>query len=102
CPRHVPVHASFPTRRSSDLNRDHLNSLITALQDKGLNVYPIAAYASRAKWLKQLKPDLAVAMPHGRFSLGGADSTIAWLQENNRSEEHTSELQSRENLVCRL
>jgi cobaltochelatase CobN len=64
-------------------NRDHLNSLITALQDKGLNVYPIAAYASRAKWLKQLKPDLAVAMPHGRFSLGGADSTIAWLQENN-------------------
>src|SRR5690606_41746396 len=26
----------------------------------------------------------------------------AYLQFNNRSEEHTSELQSRENLVCRL
>ncbi|MBD1421392.1 cobaltochelatase subunit CobN [Sphingobacterium chuzhouense] len=64
-------------------NRDHLNSLITAMHHKGLNVYPIAAYASRAKWLKQLKPDLVVAMPHGRFSLGGADSTVAWLQENN-------------------
>ncbi len=64
-------------------NRDHLNSLITALQDKNLNVYPIAAYASRAKWLKQLKPDLIVAMPHGRFGLGSSDSTIAWLKENN-------------------
>ncbi|MFT3901954.1 MAG: cobaltochelatase subunit CobN [Niabella sp.] len=64
-------------------NRDHLNSLITALQNKGLNVYPIAAFNSRAKWLKQLKPDLVISMPHGRFSLSGADSTTAWLKENN-------------------
>ncbi|MGC4234809.1 MAG: cobaltochelatase subunit CobN [Niabella sp.] len=64
-------------------NRDHLNSLITALQNKGLNVYPMAALNSRAKWLKQLKPDLVVAMPHGRFSLGQPDSTAAWLKENN-------------------
>ncbi|GAB3414095.1 cobaltochelatase subunit CobN [Niabella aquatica] len=64
-------------------NRDHLNSLITALQNRGLNVYPIAASNSRTKWLKQLKPDLIIAMPHGRFSLGEADSTTTWLKENN-------------------
>src|SRR5690606_41910979 len=50
---------SFPTRRSSDLHRDHV--------------------------------------PHGRVAghhvRGGG---------HRRSEEHTSELQSRENLVCRL
>src|SRR5690606_41949811 len=28
--------------------------------------------------------------------------TLLWLLLRNRSEEHTSELQSRENLVCRL
>lgn len=64
-------------------NRDHLDSLITALQDKGLNVYPMAAFNSRAEWLKQLNPDLVVAMPHGRFNLGGMDSTAAWLKANN-------------------
>lgn len=64
-------------------NRDHLNSLITALQDKGLNVYPIAASSSRAKWLKQLKPDLVILMPHGRFTLDRPDSTAAWLKANH-------------------
>src|SRR5690606_2836142 len=31
-----------------------------------------------------------------------AKNYIVYLNKNNRSEEHTSELQSRENLVCRL
>src|SRR5699024_6652000 len=33
---------------------------------------------------------------------GGTGSGIIYKQENNRSEEHTSELQSRFDLVCRL
>src|SRR5690606_16102427 len=38
---------------------------------------------------------------HGTFSLISSDSTVL-STINKRSEEHTSELQSRENLVCRL
>src|SRR5690606_41726492 len=39
-----------------------------------------------------------------RFSLEGGESFIASMDEvvNHRSEEHTSELQSREKIVCRL
>src|SRR5690606_19945250 len=40
---------------------------------------------------------------HGKFrSLGPSQSPVAHAQSWLRSEEHTSELQSRENLVCRL
>src|SRR5258707_8266710 len=31
-----------------------------------------------------------------------AEPTMAWMLERSRSEEHTSELQSRQYLVCRL
>src|SRR2546430_7424778 len=35
------------------------------------------------------------------YGLGAADGVMRWLGER-RSEEHTSELQSQSNLVCRL
>src|SRR5690606_40893417 len=38
----------------------------------------------------------------GRISLNGRDITREKPNRRGRSEEHTSELQSRENLVCRL
>src|SRR5690606_41847645 len=38
----------------------------------------------------------------GRPDAGAADPLAAWRPPVARSEEHTSELQSRENLVCRL
>src|SRR5690606_41545618 len=81
---------SFPTRRSSDLlgNRflsdslrlssDDLSAIYTGLGIAGL----IATF-----W-------------HEREQSAGAASDHAELIK--RSEEHTSELQSRENLVCRL
>src|SRR5690242_21630786 len=37
-----------------------------------------------------------------RMSASAADSTIGIISPANRSEEHTSELQSHVNLVCRL
>src|SRR5690606_39542908 len=45
-----------------------------------------------------------------RYFSGAIDADVAWevpvgevtVRYDNRSEEHTSELQSRENLVCRL
>src|SRR5436309_5039103 len=42
--------------------------------------------------------DLIVRQPHGRPGTG----FVVHALEHDRSEEHTSELQSRENLVCRL
>src|SRR5690606_41423255 len=93
--RPPPTPTLFPTRRSSDLS-------ISA------NI-PLA--------MKRL---LMVPFTHVFFSIGGRDAVgiepgkrvyisqaperglkgaPAWIQ---RSEEHTSELQSRENLVCRL
>src|SRR5690606_41737361 len=78
-PRHLH---SFPTRRSSDLEeleflgiRDYFEGNALCLIEwpqRGAGVLP--------------KPDL--------------DITIS--PQASRSEEHTSELQSRENLVCRL
>src|SRR5207249_8727848 len=66
---------SFPTRRSSDLRR--------------------AAAAARERLL-----DLAAA----RWNLDRSALEVAGgrVQDPNRSEEHTSELQSRFELVCRL
>src|SRR5690606_41454223 len=70
------VRRSFPTRRSSDLDRD---GVLTAVLDVMLN-WP------------------AVSDRHHELAV-----EIWWLLGGRgRSEEHTSELQSRENLVCRL
>src|SRR5690606_40753945 len=45
--------------------------------------------------------DLA-RLPVPRTGVAGGAAVARVLGENRRSEEHTSELQSRENLVCRL
>src|SRR3712207_8122296 len=53
-------------------------------------------------------PELAVAVGHqlapaGRLQLGQrADDGVTHQRRGERSEEHTSELQSRQYLVCRL
>src|SRR5690606_42062908 len=41
-----------------------------------------------------------IALQTGALALAGI--AVQYLNPNGRSEEHTSELQSRENLVCRL
>src|SRR5690606_41282618 len=72
---------SFPTRRSSDLLR--MSS---------------AVVPSATRWVTTRVP------PRSRAP--AASSPAAWstwaARSRSRSEEHTSELQSRENLVCRL
>src|SRR5204862_6926141 len=81
--RHLP---SFPTRRSSDLFHDlrscrlaSRNALNSASNDSSVLA------ALRARWRKR--------------SYG---SKRRLLPRSGRSEEHTSELQSRRDLVCRL
>src|SRR5690606_41362732 len=71
-----------------------------------------SAFAQRQNGPDELRAEhidrLGVLMPKryllGRTFMHGTvrDAILAAYAELNRSEEHTSELQSRENLVCRL
>src|SRR5207244_10997262 len=75
CPRDLH---SFPTRRSSDLG-----------------VRRRATFEPRVRYRRELLAELV-----GEARL--ADSRLAEEQHVLRSEEHTSELQSPDHLVCRL
>src|SRR5690606_41443358 len=91
---------SFPTRRSSDLARGRRLAaqasgegdgqryqLVVSGTNRGPRAVPRqCASGTRAGGCRPLDP----AHPEGK------------LEQGARSEEHTSELQSREKLVCRL
>src|SRR5690606_40579489 len=88
---HPALH-SFPTRRSSDLISIHADAFMTP-NPQGASVFALStkgASSAAARWMakKENAADLV-----GGVNLKTKDA---------RSEEHTSELQSRENLVCRL
>src|SRR5690606_39540747 len=86
---------SFPTRRSSDLRsvlRD-LNSIY--FRPRNINA---ASLLSR----ENKQPLIPVANILRIVKLEGFPSGQLNNTTMRRSEEHTSELQSRENLVCRL
>src|SRR5690606_39809924 len=89
---------SFPTRRSSDLAG--LAWMIPRVLDAALEDPAVAA----AKFLGVpllLGAPLALSWPRMGFVVRGVFVTEL-IATAFRSEEHTSELQSRENLVCRL
>src|SRR5690606_39584334 len=101
CGHHIGPHA-FPPRRSSDLARMRFPALLLAV----LLALPASAAepavdAPRTPGTLQpgeflWHPEIA---PHGPIVLVvSLDEQRAYVY---RSEEHTSELQSRENLVCR-
>src|SRR5690606_39826134 len=86
---HRDLH-SFPTRRSSDLfNIAKRVRSETAIGENPVSV-AYAAVTLAQQIFSNLKQDTVLLI--------GAGETIELV----RSEEHTSELQSRENLVCRL
>src|SRR5690606_42131442 len=89
---HQDLH-SFPTRRSSDLNKDKV------LMD--FAIFAIAFNLGKLH-LKGLvnKEILYFFEKYGQK--GDVILFFVKIDINSRSEEHTSELQSRENLVCRL
>src|SRR5690606_41562439 len=84
---HRALH-SFPTRRSSDL------VVLTMSTASSLYADHLATLHERA----------ATALESGGFDHLVVPSGTPHVQvfDDRRSEEHTSELQSRENLVCRL
>src|SRR5690606_40687680 len=95
-------HLSFPTRRSSDLHHRHHRRPDPPPRPEGL----IPSSSSFC-----LPHSLPLQPPHGPVPCGvsfcaGRFSVqivrpLAYIRAT-RSEEHTSELQSREKIVCRL
>src|SRR2546427_6701103 len=78
--RRPPRSTLFPTRRSSDLSRVTVKTPLRVWKRTGHVVW----FRSVSTWA-----DANVACPQRSIS-------------TSRSEEHTSELQSQSNLVCRL
>src|SRR5207302_4531979 len=75
----------FPTRRSSDLARDRSHHL------------QVGGTCNRRTARRKSSP-----VPGGHCGVLGPRPGNMARPRRPRSEEHTSELQSRENLVCRL
>src|SRR5690606_41780565 len=83
--QHHALH-SFPTRRSSDLHPGRLRA-----PARGTAALRTAPSLHSRQGTGSPRPECSSG--HGSCALGSSP---------RRSEEHTSELQSRENLVCRL
>src|SRR5690606_42026643 len=83
---------SYPTRRSSDLTKEL--EIVSYSRDAN-------AFKVRYRRGKALAPDEKQLIQKGDK---GKITTlrVRTTKDGTRSEEHTSELQSRENLVCRL
>src|SRR5690606_41869962 len=79
---HRDLH-SFPTRRSSDLNQSFVKFIRDEI-NSGFSKEEKSPQTFAGKKIKREELELLLSKIY------------------NRSEEHTSELQSRENLVCRL
>src|SRR5690606_42137922 len=92
CPPH-----SIPTRRSSDLPPHHD---IYSIEDLAQLIYDLKQANPQALISVKLVAETGVGIIAAGVAKGGAD--IVHIAGHARSEEHTSELQSRENLVCRL
>src|SRR5206468_7882634 len=95
--RHPPDLPSFPTRRSSDLSvpgvhiRDVLATVAT--REPGM----LEKFGGHA-----MAAGLSLPRAHLDRFARAFDAEVARILAHSRSEEHTSELQSRSDLVCRL
>src|SRR5207302_10284312 len=95
-PRHLHT---FPTRRSSDLYQsDRIKLVIGATPDGAREDLPRTPDNAAIIGDPRNDEHMMIAGIHCAFILAH-NNTVDLLK---RSEEHTSELQSRENLVCRL
>src|SRR5690606_39569422 len=100
-PNHTDHH-SLPTRRSSDL-KTKADALKAQLRDATSGAAPApAATASAPAPAPAAAEDPVAERAQKMKTLKTRYNSLHKLwKEANRSEEHTSELQSRENLVCR-
>src|SRR5690606_40258975 len=99
CSDHPPPH-SFPTRRSSDLHPQKIQELQARREDVLMVMKELRRQLSVRETLQRQAP-APTTLRRSPPPLPGR-ATGKFPAQPSRSEEHTSELQSRENLVCRL
>ena len=66
-----------------DTGRDQYTKLITALEEKDYNVFPVSGYENRKKYMEEIKPNAIVYFPVGRFSAGENIDATDFLKECN-------------------
>src|SRR5205085_10546713 len=93
---------SFPTRRSSDLHTatwaDQI-CMIRSMHTEAFNHHP-ATIMMNTGFARMGRPTIGSWLTYG---LGNESENLpGYIVLEPRSEEHTSELQSQSNLVCRL
>src|SRR5207248_11442511 len=94
-------HPSFPTRRSSDLLR--LGRTESAIKSRRAILEREQAKHETKPRISDPKPCAAVLRTVGAHAVAvPSDTSLADDDRYKRSEEHTSELQSPYDLVCRL
>src|SRR5690606_41714761 len=99
-PRDYAALHALPTRRSSDLAAYQINDAEAALV---VNLGPDAPTGGRPAIHVDRMRTVRRNEPRPPVELDGEDlALLIYTSGSTRSEEHTSELQSRENLVCRL
>src|SRR5690606_40685541 len=93
-----PTLHSFPTRRSSDLPADFIS--VAGKRVVVLGGGDTAMDCNRTS-IRQGATSVTCVYRRDEVNMPGSRREVQNAREE-RSEEHTSELQSRENLVCRL
>src|SRR5690606_40683651 len=102
-PPHDAAHPAlrpFPTRRSSDLNDPDV--LLSDEATSALDPETTHNILALLRDINQKTGVTVVMITHQMEVVREICDRVAVLSHGQRSEEHTSELQSRENLVCRL
>src|SRR5206468_12713136 len=91
----LPHLHSFPTRRSSDLPHGRIDVLVRCVGDASSHVV--------RRWSHRTDPDFVRRIAAEEREVAERAEEIRFRRVREaRSEEHTSELQSRSDLVCRL
>src|SRR5207302_8237470 len=100
----LPLRAlpSFPTRRSSDLGRLHCHVSRDRRCGRGVAAELHPRIARGVAALEEAVVERALRDRDREPGAVSAEERLDLVELLVRSEEHTSELQSRENLVCRL
>src|SRR5690606_41598914 len=97
---HLRYRPSSPTRRSSDLELIIITHRLLRSQAERLSAYKNSTGISSQV---VLLGDIYSSFGYGNPDVTAIRNFLAYhYLHGQRSEEHTSELQSRENLVCRL
>src|SRR5690606_39457385 len=97
-----PAPHSLPTRRSSDLHLHAGHNRIAIFQVRQTR-QPMWLVSKRTGQIETVIESVQDMRPGSAlFTIEVECRGLLHKADNQRSEEHTSELQSRENLVCRL